>query len=235
MESSVYSWYHALQTRLERRFPRGITFQISYTWSKSMEAAEFLNSTDERPYESISSLDRTHRFVGSAIWEIPVGRGRSLGAHMPRLLDFAAGGWQLNGIVQRQSGPPLGFGDVFSLFTGNPRDIVLPKDKRNVDRWFNTDAGFNKNSAQQLASNIRFSPLRFSAIRADGQARWDFSAIKNFRITEKVMTQFRAECLNAFNHPNLSTPNTSPTNSSFGAITGQDVPRSWQMSLKVSF
>ena len=235
MESSGYSWYHALQTRLERRFSRGITFQISYTWSKSMEAAEFLNSTDERPYESISSLDRTHRFVGSAIWEIPVGRGRSLGAHMPRLLDFAAGGWQLNGIVQRQSGPPLGFGDVFSLFTGNPRDIVLPKDKRNVDRWFNTDAGFNKNSAQQLASNIRFSPLRFSAIRADGQARWDFSAIKNFRITEKVMTQFRAECLNAFNHPNLSTPNTSPTNSSFGAITGQDVPRSWQMSLKVSF
>ena len=87
----------------------------------------------------------------------------------------------------------------------------------------------------QLASNIRVSPLRFSNIRADGQARWDFSAIKNFPIREKVKMQFRAECLNAWNHPNLSTPNTTPTNNSFGAITGQDVPRSFQMSLKLAF
>ncbi|MBI3698299.1 MAG: hypothetical protein HY238_26115, partial [Acidobacteria bacterium] len=66
-------------------------------------------------------------------------------------------------------------------------------------------------------------------------ARWDFSAIKNFPIRERLKIQFRAECLNAWNHPNLSTPNTTPTNSSFGAITGQDVPRSWQMSLKLAF
>jgi hypothetical protein len=234
-DNAGYSWYHALQTRLERRFSRGFTFQISYTWSKTMEAAEFLNPTDPRPYESISSLDRTHRFVGSGIWEVPVGRGRLWGNSMPRALDFVVGGWQLNGIVQKQSGPPLGFGDVFTLFTGNPDDIVLPKSERSVDRWFNTDAGFNKNTAQQLGSNIRTSPLRFSGIRADGQSRWDFSAIKSFRVTERVVTQFRAECLNAFNHPNLSTPNTTPTNSAFGTITGQDVPRSWQMSLKVSF
>jgi hypothetical protein len=104
-----------------------------------------------------------------------------------------------------------------------------------VDRWFNTNAGFNKNNAQALGSNIRVSPLRFGGIRADGQARWDLSAIKNFRVTEKVKMQFRTECLNAWNHPNLSTPNTTPTNSSFGAITGQDVPRSFQMSLNLTF
>ena len=63
----------------------------------------------------------------------------------------------------------------------------------------------------------------------------DLGLFKNFRVTEKVKTQFRAECLNAWNHPNLSTPNTTPTNSSFGAITSQDVPRSWQMSLNVTF
>ncbi|MGH9719185.1 MAG: hypothetical protein ACRD8O_03165, partial [Bryobacteraceae bacterium] len=234
-ESTGYSWYHSLQTRLEKRFSRGYTFQLSYTWSKTMEALEFLNATDPRPYESISSLDRVHRLVMSGIWELPFGRGRRFGAKLPKALDFIAGGWQLNAVIQRQSGPPLGFGDVWTLFTGNSGSVKLPKDQRNVDRWFNTDAGFNKNTAQALGSNIRVSPLRFSDIRGDGQARWDLSAIKTFSITERVKTQFRAECINAWNHPNLSGPNTTPTNTAFGAITGQDVPRVWTLSLNVTF
>lgn len=228
MEQPVgYTWYHALQTRLEKRFSHGYTFQLSYTYSKNMQATEFLNNTDPVPYRTIGDLDRTHHLVSSFVWELPFGRGKRF--------SVLTAGWQLNGLVQRQSGPPLGFGDVWTLFTGNPDNVNLPKDKRNVDRWFNTDAGFNKNTAQQLASNIRYSPLRFSGIRADGQARWDFSAIKNFQIKERVKVQYRAEVLNAWNHPNLLTPNTTPTNTSFGAITGQDVPRAWQMSLKVKF
>ena len=230
-----YSWYHSLQTRLERRFSQGFTIQASYTWSKAMEAIEFQNTVDPVPYRSISSLDRPHRLVASGIWELPLGRGRKFGAGMPAALEFFAGGWQLNGIWQKQSGPPLGFGDVWTLFTGDSTKINLPADKRNPDRWFNTDAGFNKSTAQQLASNLRVSPLRFSNIRANGQSRWDLSAIKQFRITERFRLQFRAECLNAMNHPNLLAPNTTPTNAAFGAITGQDVPRSWQFSLKLSF
>jgi len=230
-----YSWYHSLQSRLEKRFSRGYTFQLSYTFSRTLEAVEFLNATDPLPYESASTLDRPHRVVMSGIWELPFGRGRRFGSRWPAPLEFFAGGWQLNGIVQRQSGAPLGFGDVWTLFTGNPDNVKLSKDRRNVDRWFNTDAGFNRNSAQQLASNVRVSPLRFSGLRADGQARWDFSAIKSFRLTERARMQFRAECLNAWNHPNLMGPQTNPTNTSFGAITAQDVPRSWQLSLNLTF
>ncbi len=47
-----YSWYHSLQVRAERRFSRGFTFQLSYTWSKWMQATEFLNPTDPMPYRS---------------------------------------------------------------------------------------------------------------------------------------------------------------------------------------
>jgi len=230
-----YSWYHSLQVRGEKRFSRGYTFLLAYTWSRTMEAVEFLNASDPRPYESASGLDRPQRLVMSGIWELPFGRGRRLGSDWPALVEFLGGGWQLNGVVQRQSGPPLGFGDAWTLFTGNPDNIKLPQSQRSVDRWFNTNAGFNSNSAQQLAGNLRLSPLRFSGVRADGQARWDFSAIKNFPIRENVKMQFRAECLNAWNHPNLSTPNTTPTSSAFGTITGQDVPRSWQLSLKLAF
>ena len=149
-----------------------------------MQATEFLNPTDPRPYESISDLDRTHHLVITGIWDLPFGRGRRFGNSMPRAADFLLGGWQLNGVVQRQSGPPLGFGDVWTLFTGNPDDVKLSKDQRSPDHWFNVNAGFNKNSAQALASNIRVSPLRFSGIRGDGQARWDFSLIKSFVIHE---------------------------------------------------
>ncbi len=235
IEPVGYSWYHALQLRAERRFSQGYTFQLAYTYSKTMQATEFLNPSDTAPYRSLSDMDRTHRLVVTGIWELPVGRGKRFGASIPSVAQFFIGGWQLNTMMQRQSGPPLAFGDIWTLFNGNPDSIVLPKDKRSVDRWFNTDAGFNRNSAQQLSSNIRVSPIRFGGIRGDGQARWDFSAFKSFEVKEQIRMQFRAECLNAWNHPNLSTPVTTPTSSTFGTITSQDVPRIWQMSLKLVF
>jgi hypothetical protein len=170
----------------------------------------------------------------TGIWDLPFGRNRHFGRSLPKPVDFFIGGWQLNGVVQRQSGPPLAFGDVWTLFTGDPNNVVLPKDKRSVDRWFNVD-GFNRNSAQALANNIRVSPLRFSGIRGDGQARWDFSVIKKFPITERTQMQFRAECINALNHPNLFAPNTTVTSAAFGSSTNQDVPRLWQMSLTLKF
>lgn len=230
-----YSWYHSLQVRGEKRFSHGYTFQLSYTWSKMMEATRFLNASDPLPYESLSTSDRTHRLVMSGIWELPFGRGRRFGGSIPKALDALAGGWQLNMVVQRQSGPPMDWADVWTLFTGNPDSVKLPKDKRNVDRWFNIDAGFNRNSAQQLSSNIRVSPLYFSGLRADGQARWDLSAIKNFRIVEQVKMQLRAEAINAWNHPNLFLPQTSPTSSAFGTISNQDYPRNWILSLRLVF
>jgi hypothetical protein len=230
-----YSWYHALQARIEKRFSHDYTLQVSYTWSKAMQATEFLNATDAVPYRSISDLDRTHHLVVTGIWDLPFGKGRRFGGHLPKPVEFLAGGWQLNGVVQRQSGPPLAFGDVWTLFTGNPDDVALPKDQRSPDHWFNVNAGFSRNSSQALANNIRVSTLRFSGVRGDGQARWDFSLIKNFPIREQIRMQYRAECINAWNHPNLFAPNTTPTSSAFGTVTNQDVPRLWQMSLTLQF
>ncbi|HEU0138458.1 MAG TPA: TonB-dependent receptor [Bryobacteraceae bacterium] len=232
-----YSWYHSMQVRMEKRFSKSYTLQLSYTWAKTMDATGFLNASDPMPYESISTQDRTHRVVVSGIWELPFGRGRKIGTNLHRALDFFAGGWQLNGMVQRQSGQPLEWGDVWTLFTGDPDAVKLPKDQRSVDRWFNTDAGFNRDVAQQLDANyqIRRSPWRFSSLRADGQARWDFSLFKNFQITEQAKMQFRAECINAWNHPNLFAPVMTPTSSTFGMVTNQDATRTWVMSLKLSF
>ncbi len=227
-----YSWYHSLQTRLEKRFSRGYTLQMAYTWSKAMEAVEFLNASDPMPYESLSGIDRPHRLTGSGIWELPFGKGRKWGAGMHPFLEFFAGGWQLSGVYQRQSGAPLGFGQA--LFIGDSSTIRLPSNQRNTDRWFNT-AVFNRNTADQLVSNIRTAPLRYSNIRADSQRRWDFSARKTFRINERFAMVFRGDTFNAMNEVVLRGPNTSPTSTAFGTITGQEPPRSWQFSLTLQF
>ena len=62
-----YSWFHSLQSRLEKRMSQGFTVQVSYTWSKAMDATAFLNAADPMPYESLADIDRAHRIVGSGI------------------------------------------------------------------------------------------------------------------------------------------------------------------------
>lgn len=227
-----YAWYHSLQTRLERRFSKGLTLQMAYTWSKAMEATSFLNASDPTVYESLGDIDRIHRITGSGIYELPFGKGRRWGSGMHPVAEFFAGGWQVTGVYQRQSGAPLGFGQA--LFTGDSSTIALPSPERNTDRWFNTDV-FYKNTAGQLASNIRTAPLRYSNIRADSQRRWDFSLNKAFRITEQMKMVFRADTFNALNEVVLRGPNTDPYNSAFGRITAQEPPRSWQFSLTLKF
>ncbi len=227
-----YSWYHSMQSRIEKRMGHGFTLQVSYTWSKAMEATTFLNASDPMPYKSLGDIDRGHRVVGSGIWELPFGKGRKFGSGMPKALEFFAGGWQLSGVMQRQSGQPIGWGQM--IIVGDSTKLALPSDQRNTDHWFNTDI-FAKSSAVQLASNVRTFPLRFSNVRLDSQRRWDFSLNKTFRMTEKAKMKFRIDTFNALNEPVLRGPNTTATSGSFGTITAQEPPRSFQAGLTILF
>jgi hypothetical protein len=228
-----YAWYHSLQMRVERRMANAFTTQLSYTWSKNMQATEMMNDQDPGPYEIVSDLDRTHRLTTSGIWELPFGRRRRWGANSNMLVNGVAGGWQLNGAVQYQSGAPLGFGNA--IFNGDLNNVLLPRGQRSVDQWFNVNAGFERNNALQLANNLRRFPFRFNGIRGPIQARWDFGLIKNFPVREGMRLQFRAEVFNAMNYANLANPNSAVTSGAFGTITGQDPPRSWQGALKLTF
>lgn len=228
-----YSWYHSMQLRAERRMRNGLSLQASYVWSKFMEAIEYLNPADDRPYEVIADNDRPHRISASGIWEIPLGRGRKYGASIPKLADVLAGGWQLNGVVIVQSGPPLGFGN--SILLGDLKSVPLSGSDRSVDRWFRTEA-FVRDASLQLQSNRIQLPLRFSGIRGDGQRAWDWSLFKTFPVTEQVKVQFRAEVYNAFNQASFNAPNRNPTSGAFGTVTDtQSEARNWQFSLFVKF
>ena len=194
-----YSWYHSLQAQGEKRFSHGFTLQVAYTWSRAMDATTFLNAQDPRPYESLSSTDRAHRVTGSGIWELPFGKGRHFGAHMPRALDFIAGGWQLSGAFQRQSGQPIDWGQM--IITGDSTKLALPSDQRNADHWFNTVDLRPRSRATRWPATS--APSRCASATSDSirSAAWMSRVNKMFPITERFKMRFRADSFNAFNTP----------------------------------
>jgi hypothetical protein len=214
-----YSHFHSLQVAAEKRLSSGVNFQMAWTWSKFMAADSFLNDTDPVPYKVITDQDNTHRFVFSGIYEFPFGKGKKWGGSAPWLVDFMIGGWQVQGWFEGQSGDTLGFGNA--IFRGNLKDIPLPVSERRTERWFNVDAGFERDTRKALASNIQVFPPRFSGVRADGINNFDLSLFKHFRIRERLKAQFRLESFNALNHVQFGAPNTTPTSTAFGTITGE--------------
>jgi hypothetical protein len=229
------SWYSALQLQVDRRFANGYTIGMSYTLSRFEEAIDFLNGGDPTPWRGISSEDVPHRLTLNGIVELPFGKGRRFAKDLHPALEVLIGGWQLAGVYQYQSGRPLGWGNI--IFTGNLDDIRLPAGDRTRLRWFNTDAGFNRVQAQQLASNVRTFPLRLDNVRGHEVNNVDLSLIKNTVIHGRTL-QFRAEALNAFNHVLLPGPNTTPTANAFGQIsasTQDNYPRRVQAMVKFIF
>jgi hypothetical protein len=226
-----YSWYHSFQAKVDKRFSAGYTVQVAYTHAKFMEATGLLNDGDLVPAKTVSDQDYPQRLSLSWIWELPFGRGRKLLSQTHPVASAIVSGWQIQGIYAGQSGQALGFGSV--IFRGNLKDIPLPKNQRTPERWFNIDAGFERDSAKQLSYATRVMSLRFSGIRGDGINNFDLSLLKDTRVREGMKVQFRAEFLNAFNHVLFSNPNTSVTSTAFGTITAEKgYPRRIQLGIK---
>lgn len=229
-----YSWFHSMQTRVERRFTAGYLFTAAWTWSKFMDATGFLNGADPVPNRVISDQDRTHRLATSSIYELPFGRGRRWASSWQGLAGKLVQGWQAQSIYQWQSGAPLGFGDI--PFNGDFNSIPLPRDQRTAERWFNTSAGFDRNSADAYVVHVRTFPVRVSGLRGMGLNMADLSASKNTNITEKMSLQFRAEFINALNHTHFNTPQMNPFSTVFGRISSTaQQPRNIQFGLRLVF
>ena len=173
-----------------------------------MEATSYLNATDLRPEKVVSDQDHPRRVAVGAIYQIPLWRTK-------RFL----GGWQVQGWYEGQSGQALGFGNT--ILYGTLQDIPLPVSERKVQQWFNVNAGFEKATGKMPSNNIRTLSTRFNNVRSDGTNNVDCSLFKNFRITERLRAQFRAEAYNALNHAQFANPNTTTTNTAFGTVTAE--------------
>ena len=222
--NSGFSWYHALQARVEKRLTAGLSAQYSFSWSKFMQAISYLNPTDPIPEKVISDLDHTYRSVVSWIYELPFGKGKQFGRSASPVASQLISGWQVQGVYTNQAGRPLAFGNALLLPGKTMADVVLPSSQRSVGQWFNVSA-FNRVSSQQLASNIITLSSYISQVRAPSVNNWDMSVIKNTQIKERLNLQFTSQFINGLNHPQFTAPNTSPTSTAFGQLTGT---YSWQ-------
>lgn len=260
------STYNSLQLKAENRFNSGLTLLAAYTWAKHLTNADsavafgsagLQNDWDSRQGKSVSRNDRPHVLAASFLYELPVGRGKKY-ANRGGAVDKILGGWQVNGIVQYQSGPPLEFGaDCPSIVAANA-GFCRPS--------FTASDGFTGPGKETQDPNARLSYFNPSAFtvpppftygnvpRAVGAIRgWKFfnenlAVFKNTYFTETVNLQFRAEAFNAFNRTIFNQPNTfvgqydasSPgnvrRNADFGFYQGQgNTSRVIQLGLKLIF
>ena len=131
--------YDALLVKVEHRFGTGLTLINSFTWSKLLEDMTFLGPQNLNVLEHrLGSEDRPFHLSVAAVWDLPVGRGRSFGKSMSKALDFVAGGWEMSGQYTLQSGTPVQF--TTNTTTGNfffsGKDFSLPRDQRTFAQWF---------------------------------------------------------------------------------------------------
>lgn len=234
------SWYHAAQFSLQKRFTHGYTVQAGYTWSKWIQATEYLNAGDAEPTKMISDQDSPHRFTLSGIYALPFGKGNWLLKDANPVLDRFVNGWQIQGVYTFQNGFPISF--TTDLFY-NGGNIALPSDQRTTARWFNTAAFINvldggTTTTAAPVSHLRTLPFRFDSVRRDNINNVDLSVLKNTAINERMRIQIRFELINAFNEPYFPAPAVNPTQTSFGTIapSNQDnYARRAQFGLKFIF
>ncbi len=113
-EQNGVSTYHALQIQARKRFSQGLSFLVSYTWSKTLTDSESLFNEfsgftqdfyNRRAEKSYSLNDYPHNLVLSYQYELPFGPGKKF-ANAGGPLGKVIGGWMIAGVHQYQSGPP---------------------------------------------------------------------------------------------------------------------------------
>src|SRR5262249_43143683 len=125
-------WYNSFQLSMQKRYSKGFALTGSYTFSKNIQALNFLNPQDGTPSNTIVPFDKTHRLVVAPLYELPCGPGKPLLHSTNRLVSRIAGGWQVIGNFNWSSGVPMTVPGGVNVI-GNP---VL--DNPTWDRLFNT-------------------------------------------------------------------------------------------------
>jgi len=210
-------------------------------------------------------------------YALPFGKGKKFMGNAGSIANAVIGGWSLNWITTLQGGQPITIGcpngttagtNCTALpVPGQSQKLGLHIDSNGQLSWFGNPGAFTQpcvlggtpGNTVPTSSPSGCVPLNGvgalgggpSQTRAPGFHRLDFSAFKDFRISERFLVQFRAELFNVFNHPNFNAPGfggngvvsvpnaTNFYNSNFGEIgSTRDAPydpRQIQFALKLYF
>jgi Carboxypeptidase regulatory-like domain len=234
--------YHSGQFSVTKRFSKGYGLQTSYTWSKWLQATEYLNAGDAKPTKMISDQDVPNRFSMSGFYELPFGKRQPFASHANRWVDAIVGGWQIEGTYTYQSGFPIAFGSYNAGNGTTTGDLFyaggqIAVDHQTVARWFNPAAFVQASPVDHL----RTLPYRFSSVRSDPINNADLGLRKDIHLRENMKIQLRMEFINAFNHPLFNTGTAStivtpgPTMGQIVASNQQNYARRAQLMAKFIF
>jgi outer membrane receptor protein involved in Fe transport len=248
--SVAKSKYDSFQTSARMRATNGINFLASYTYGHAKDHVSGLNIGGEsRPVLPVtigdqSTFDRAlsyewgdalfdvrHRFVVSFGAEIPTPH------NMGTAMEHVAGGWQLNGIVQTQTGFPLSVTNSqldIRFLTNRPDATCDPNDNapHTTDQWFNTSCFVARPLAQ---TGDRPGNAGRNSIRGPGFTSTDLSLFKNVEFGGGRRIQVRIEAFNLFNQARFNQPSGAIGTTNFGKITSAQDGRVMQFGLKYLF
>jgi hypothetical protein len=255
--------YHGGELTLEKRFSRGLSFRGAYTYAKSIdESQEHLaaggtgsftqNGYNLRERRGPSDFDIRHHIVGSYIYELPFGRGRS---HFSEgALSHILGGWRISGTGGFRTGRPFTVsagnnsttlggprgGSTFnSAFADCLRDGTLSKGERTIDRWFDLTAYATPTALNPTTNTVqpRLGTCGRNTLRGPGLTNFDFALARTFDyFGEGRSLELRWEMFNMFNTPQFGLPERNINSSAAGKITTlSGDPRLMQFALKFNF
>lgn len=241
--------YDSLQVRMQKRMGGGLAYTLAYTWSKAL--GDFLDHLSagggavgnfpQNAYNMAAdygplAFDIPHRFVASAIYELPFGAGR------PFLTTGAGaailGGWSVNGILTLSDGRPFTVTANDTAFTGAGRitratcigDPTPEGFDQNLNAWFDR-AAFSANAAASYGN------CGANTLRGPGSKSMNMSLFRSIALGGDKRLELRLETFNLFNWVNYGFPAANVSNQgTFGTITSTlGDPREMQLAVKFYF
>jgi hypothetical protein len=182
-----------------------------------------------------SNDDQRHLFAASTIYELPFGRGKMFGHDMSKAEDAVVGGWQWNNVIVLATGTPIDITGAPNTANGqNGRPDYHGGCRTGVswNVWLSCPAGAFTAPAGLVGT------LPKNAFPGPGTRTWDTSLTKNFNITERVKTEFRAQVYNLTNTPQFQNPDSRYGDGNFGQMTSPRLAptnRELELAVRISF
>ena len=242
-----WATFHAMTLRTSRRFRNGLSFDASYSWSKSIDDASDTGTTNaeynlpEDPYsmkleKGLSSFDHRNRFTANTVYNLPFGR---LG---PRWLRGTLGGWRASGIFTAQSGAPFTINlssaagqNVSPTGLVNGNNLERPNLVGNPTSGPGTPAEWFNTAAFALPAVGTYGTAGRNVVTGPALTALDLSLQKEATLYERLKLQLRVDAYNSLNHANFNLPGRIFGGANFGVITSAGDPRELQWAMKVLF
>jgi len=227
------SIYHAGTARLTRRFSRGVSGNLLYTYSKAMDDAVLAqNFYDQAAERALSSFNHTHVLTLNFVAASPVDATKGFLSH-PVFLAKALKDWSLSGSVTAQTGAPQ-TATVSGNLDGTGSSAALRANA--TGEPVNAGSGYFNLAAFSVPAAATFGDAGRDTIIGPGSVVLNLSLSRSINLkSERRRLEFRVDTTNFLNHVNPSGLITVVNSSQYGEITSAGAMRAVTATLRLRF